>query len=301
MTAGSSQVHQALAGLAAGATTVAFLHPLDVVKTRLQVQDGSGPSPATRGMLDMARTMWATGGVRSLYAGLWPSMVGAGTAWGAYFYLYSLSKRRRSSDERPLSDTDNLLSATEAGVAVSVLTNPIWVVKTRLQLQDKGSSYQKAGASPLYKGTLDCIKRIIRDEGVAGLYKGLLPSIFLVSHGAIQLTVYEKLKHIGPPAGESTPKQAMIITEAGMRGAFSKAAATIVTYPSQVMRARLQQRMDTRDLKYTSLVNTFLLTIRREGIKGLYKGLVPNLLRVMPQSGVTFAVYEAVLQALDHY
>jgi hypothetical protein len=70
MTAGStSQVHQALAGLAAGATTVAFLHPLDVVKTRLQVQDGSGPSPATRGMLDMARTMWATGGVRSLYAG----------------------------------------------------------------------------------------------------------------------------------------------------------------------------------------------------------------------------------------
>ena len=236
------------------------------------------------------------------FTGLLPSMVGAGTAWGAYFYLYSLSRRRRFSEERPLSDADNLLSATEAGVAVSVLTNPIWVVKTRLQLQDKGSSYQKAGASPLYKGTLDCIKRIIRDEGVAGLYKGLLPSVFLVSHGAIQLTVYEKLKQIGPPAGESTLEQhTMMITEAGMRGAFSKAVATIVTYPSQVMRARLQQRMDTRDLKYTSLVHTFLLTTQREGIKGLYKGLVPNLLRVMPQSGVTFAVYEAVLQALDHY
>lgn len=65
----TAQVHQALAGLAAGATTVALLHPLDVVKTRLQVQDGSGPSPATRGMLDMGRNMWASGGVRSLYAG----------------------------------------------------------------------------------------------------------------------------------------------------------------------------------------------------------------------------------------
>lgn len=227
-------------------------------------------------------------------------MVGAGTAWGVYFYLYSLSRRRRASEERPLSDTDNLLSATEAGIAVSVVTNPIWVVKTRLQLQDK-VAHGKGGASHLYKGTVDCIKRIVRDEGVAGLYKGLLPSVFLVSHGAIQLTVYEKLKHLGPPAGESSPKQTMIITEAGMRGAFSKAVATIATYPSQVMRARLQQRMDTRDLKYTSLVHTFVLTTRREGIKGLYKGLVPNLLRVMPQSGVTFAVYEAVLQALDHH
>eukprot|EP00889_Picochlorum_renovo_P001055 jgi/Picre1/28085/NNA_001044.t1 len=225
-------------------------------------------------MLDMARNLWATGGVRSLYAGLWPSMVGAGTAWGAYFYLYSLRERVDKSD----LGGENKAATPGQGVLLS----EGWCL------------------TPLQRH-VGLYKRIIRDEGVAGLYKGLLPSIFLVSHGAIQLTVYEKLKHIGPPAGESTPKQAMIITEAGMRGAFSKAAATIVTYPSQVMRARLQQRMDTRDLKYTSLVNTFLLTTQREGIKGLYKGLVPNLLRVMPQSGVTFAVYEAVLQALDHY
>ena len=60
---------QAIAGLVAGSATVALLHPLDVIKTRLQVQDGTGPVPATKGMVDMGRKLWSSGGLRSLYAG----------------------------------------------------------------------------------------------------------------------------------------------------------------------------------------------------------------------------------------
>lgn len=234
-------------------------------------------------------------------------MLGSGTAWGAYFYCYSLSKKRRKlrkSTGGPLTDVDNLLSATEAGVAVSLMTNPIWVVKTRLQLQDKGCL--RPPNTRLYSGAIDCFRSIIREEGVRGLYSGLLPSLLLVSHGAIQLAAYEKLKNMAislPSKSNSrnSERNRIYISEAGLCGALSKAAATLVTYPYQVMRSRLQQRMDIRELKYSGFVSTLRLTIQREGISGLYKGLAPNLVRVMPQSAVTFLMYEAVMNMIETF
>jgi hypothetical protein len=67
------QLDQGIAGITAGATTVALLHPLDVIKTRLQVQDGTGSVPAAKGMLDMGRKLWASSGIRGLYAGMYTS------------------------------------------------------------------------------------------------------------------------------------------------------------------------------------------------------------------------------------
>ena len=68
---------------------------------------------------------------------------------------------------------------------------------------------------------------------------------------------------------------------------------------TQVVRARMQQRVDTdRAVQYNSFVHAFRVTLKREGFTGLYKGLVPNLLRVMPQAAVTFLVYETVMRIL---
>ncbi len=62
-------------------------------------------------------------------------------------------------------------SAVIAGVTVSTVTNPIWVVKTRMQLQTR-----EHGVAPRYASSLDCVRQTIRAEGVLGLYKGLLAS-----------------------------------------------------------------------------------------------------------------------------
>ena len=68
---------------------------------------------------------------------------------------------------------------------------------------------------------------------------------------------------------------------------------------AQVVRARMQQRVDTdRAVQYNSFVHAFRVTLKREGFTGLYKGLVPNLLRVLPQAAVTFLVYETVMRIL---
>jgi hypothetical protein len=69
----------------------------------------------------------------------------------------------------------------------------------------------------------------------------------------------------------------------------------------QVVRSRIQQRQDLyRGVRYDSVWRSFKVTVRREGLAGLYKGLLPNVLRVMPQSAITFMVYEKIMQLLDN-
>jgi solute carrier family 25 folate transporter 32 len=277
-----------VAGSVAGASTVAILYPLDVIKTRLQVQDGS--ERVSLGFWEMGKKLWRSG-ARTLYSGLGPSMLGASIAWGSYFYCYSWSKDRRQNGGGALSSMDHLVSGLEAGAVVSLVTNPVWVVKTRLQLQDRVSG----SGIRAYDGAIDCFRSIAREEGVAGLYRGLLPSLLLVSHGAIQMAVYERLKKLGISEDNHA---ALVFTSHGLCGALSKASATMATYPFQVMRSRMQQRLDNRELKYRGLASSVRLTLRREGVLGMYKGLGANLLRNMPSSAITFLVYEAVVSLI---
>jgi solute carrier family 25 (mitochondrial folate transporter), member 32 len=147
-----------------------------------------------------------------------------------------------------------------------------------------------------------------------------LPLSAQVAHGAIQFAAYEELKvlasrlpaFIGPlgggkdsgsnggeGAGAQPPSQrALSPVEITVCGALSKLTASVATYPSQVVRARLQQRMETRALAYAGAADVVRKTLAREGVRGLYRGLLPNVLRVMPQSALTFLVYETVMNQL---
>ena len=284
-----------------------------------------------------------------------------------YFFTYNAAKERYKelTGQSRLHPVAHLVSAAEAGAIVCCITNPIWVVKTRLQLQRKnlleGQLIKPKGAPPppppppfksigppppptttplardlpkivgairgptvprplppvaAYRGFVDCLTQIATTEGIRGLYKGLVPSLFLVSHGAIQFAVYEELKaaayhlrdFIRPLDDHSSNSNSspwlnldsntLTSIEITVCGALSKLAASVVTYPSQVVRSRLQQRMDARALRYKGVMDVVQTTVAREGVRGLYKGLVPNVLRVMPQSALTFLVYESVMHQL---
>jgi solute carrier family 25 folate transporter 32 len=154
-----------------------------------------------------------------------------------------------------------------------------------------------------YRGVWHAARQIAREEGIRGFYKGLLPSLLLVSHGAIQFMVYEELKELAAGAhryAKDGGNPTLSATQIAFMGAASKLVASVTTYPSQVIRSRLQQRQDAnRPVQYKSVLDTLKLIVKREGVGGLYKGIVPNVLRVMPQSAITFLVYEKVLQLLD--
>jgi solute carrier family 25 folate transporter 32 len=234
-------------------------------------------------------------------------------SWGAYLWLYERVKawHRGWQGSDRLGAGWNLLSAAQAGAMVCLVTNPIWLIKTRMALQARAAV---PGVVP-YKGLIDALVRIGREEGLRGYYKGIGPSLVLqTTHGAIQFAVYEELKELasttawhwsagGWPApralerGElDTPRQ-LGSAEVSLYGALSKLTAAVSTYPTQVVRSRLQQRFEAgRSLVYRTTGEAVALTWQREGFGGFYKGLAPSLLRVMPQSAITLAVYEALLQ-----
>lgn len=89
----------------------------------------------------------------------------------------------------PLGPTMHMLAAAESGALTLLLTNPIWVVKTRLCLQcDSASSAE-------YRGMVHALAEIYRTEGIRGLYRGFVPGMLGVSHGAIQFMTYEEMKN----------------------------------------------------------------------------------------------------------
>ncbi|KAM1174476.1 hypothetical protein EV2_027766 [Malus domestica] len=296
------QWETATAGAVAGFATVAAMHPLDVVRTRFQVNDGRVLNlPTYKNTAHAIFTIARLEGLRGLYAGFSPAVLGSTVSWGLYFFFYGRAKERYSKDrENQLSAGLHLASAAEAGALVSLCTNPIWLVKTRLQLQTPLHQTRP------YSGFYDALRTIIREEGWAALYKGLLPSLFLVSHGAIQFTAYEELRKIVVDfkskkrrTHSGSADTVLNSVDYAALGGSSKVAAILLSYPFQVIRSRLQQRPSSEGIpRYMDSWHVVRETARFEGIRGFYKGITPNLLKNVPASSITFIVYENVLKFL---
>ncbi|KAK7262908.1 hypothetical protein RJT34_30489 [Clitoria ternatea] len=296
------QWENATAGAAAGFATVAVMHPLDVVRTRFQVNDGRvSHLPSYRNTAHAIFTIARSEGLRGLYAGFLPGVLGSTISWGLYFFFYDKAKQRYArSREGKLNAGLHLVSAAEAGALVCLCTNPVWLVKTRLQLQTPLHQTRP------YSGLYDAFRTIMREEGFSALYRGIVPGLFLVSHGAVQFTAYEELRKVianfkskGSKVHHQNPDKLLNSVDYAVLGATSKFAAILLTYPFQVIRARLQQRPSGDGVpRYLDSWHVVKETARFEGIRGFYKGITPNLLKNAPASSITFIVYENVLKLL---
>lgn len=278
-----------IAGVSAGVLTAIALHPLDVLKVRFQVQDGVVHREQFATLRAGVAGIWRSEGVRGFYRGVVPAIWGSGAAWGLYFYFYEACKRRlkRARDGGVLPATHLAYAAWEGGTLTSLLTNPLWLVKTRMQLQGAGG-----GALPQYRSMAHAFSCILREEGPRGLYRGIVPALLLTSHGVVQFVVYELLKRGGSEGGGGGVAQ---LFGAGL---LSKAAATLLTYPYQVTKSRLQQRFVGAP-EYTGFLDVVRKMRAREGARGFYKGFAANLLRVAPQSALTLVVYEGVQKLVE--
>ena len=284
-------------GAASGGVAAVVTHPFDTIKTRFQANDGRGYGFATRysGVADAFVHICKVEGYGALYKGFLPSFLGSMCAWGLYMFGYNLTRNALNSSF-PNSPADsskaqklsvNFVSAAAAGIISATLTNPLWLIKTRLQLQADSTPSK----SPRYTGVVHCARCIIRDEGAVGLFRGLLPGLLLVSHGAVQFMAYEELKSMWGD-NEARPLNSghyLIL------GATSKVIASVTTYPFQVIRTRLQmQQTATTAQLYAGVAATTRQIAQHEGVAGFYKGLVPNLIRVVPSSAITLSVYEGL-------
>ncbi|BFZ57161.1 hypothetical protein PYCC9005_004212 [Savitreella phatthalungensis] len=171
----------AAAGLLAGASSTMLLHPLDLAKTRMQI-NGGGKT------LDVVRQSYREGRLRGVYRGLGTNLIGGAAGWGFYFAWYGQIKRWVAGPSRErLSGTEYLLSAAAAGLLTSACTNPIWVIKTRML----NTAVTANGA---YQSFSDGLTKIAAEEGMRGLWRGLVPSLLGVAHGSVQFGLYEMMK-----------------------------------------------------------------------------------------------------------
>lgn len=180
-----------------------------------------------------------------------------------------------------------------------LIFNPIWLIKTRLSIQ---------GANPTakqYKGFVDALITIPKEEGIRGLYRGMVPALFLTSHGAIQFSVYEMMKKLYEKHYNQSQSQSQTQTQQSKQpaivsivsGGLSKIIAATITYPYQVIKSRLQHRENLNH--YNGTIDCFLKIWRNEGIIGYFRGVVPNALKVAPSAAITFLVYEETLKLLS--
>ncbi|KAK8619131.1 hypothetical protein V6N13_133098 [Hibiscus sabdariffa] len=295
------QWETATAGAVAGFTTVAAMYPLDIVRTRFQVNDGRVINfPTYKNTAHAIFTITRLEGLRGLYAGFLPAVLGSTVSWGLYFFFYGRAKERYSKNrEEKLSSGLHLASAAEAGALVSLCTNPIWLIKTRLQLQNPLNQNRP------YAGIYDALRTILREEGWTALYKGLGPGLLMqVSHGAIQFTAYEELRrrmvdYKARKQESETASNLLNSFDYAVLGGTSKIAAILITYPFQVIRTRTQQRPSDEGIpRYMNSWHVVKETTRFEGLRGFYRGITPNLLKNVPASSITFIVYENVLKLL---
>lgn len=292
-----------LAGICSGITSTLVLHPLDLLKVRFAVSDGqSKVKPNYRNIGNALKTIVRDEGFRGLYKGVAPNCWGAGTSWGLYFLFYERIKHwmMKSNHNQPLGPIKHMTAGACAGSLSAVITNPIWVVKTRLCLQ-YGNFNIAGDINPLpeskrYSGTIDAFRKVYKFEGIPGLYRGFLPGLFNVSHGSLQMMAYEEMKKAYIKRNNLPNDHQFSQTQYLVFASLSKLFAASLTYPFQVVRARLQDQHSN----YTGLTDVIKKTWRYESYLGFYKGFRAYILHVTPNICIVFFVYEAATHAIKN-
>ncbi|NWQ60857.1 S2536 protein, partial [Neopipo cinnamomea] len=293
-----------------GGTAGAILTcPLEVVKTRLQSSQLAvrplclsevqmpgmsmrlmNPTPPSPGVLKLLRAILEKEGLRSLFRGLGPNLAGVAPSRAIYFAVYSGVKERLNAVLVPESKKVHILAAACAGMSSATVTNPIWLVKTRMQLEARAKGEMASNA-------LQCAMHVYRTEGLRGFYRGVTASYAGVSETIIHFVIYEALKkelrnrhHSHSLPLTPSPNNHDFF---GLMGAaaVSKTCATCIAYPHEVIRTRLREEGS----RYRSLIQTLQLVVHEEGPLALYRGLLIHLIRQIPNAAIMMATYEVII------
>ena len=154
-----------------------------------------------------------------------------------------------------------------------ILTLPFDTMKVRLQLSQKGGTIQ-------YNGLLDCGQKMIQQEGVKSLYKGLTPGIHRqLVFCSMRVALFEKLTEWLAGDGVASPKRDLAIHEKLLIGLSSGAIAISVANPTDVVKIRLQGDRNSTTPRYKNTLVAYRTILAEEGILGFWTGWGPNVVR----------------------
>ncbi|KAK2627954.1 hypothetical protein QTJ16_002600 [Diplocarpon rosae] len=307
------------AGAVAGVVSRTTTAPLDRLKVYLIANIGPAKDPIDamkkgnavgvaktigRPLIDAIKELWKAGGMRSLFAGNGLNVIKVMPESAIKFGSYEFAKRVLAHMEghdnpKKINPYSKFAAGGVGGLVSQLFVYPIDTLKFRMQCETvsgglHGNALIIATAKKMYKQ--GAIKSSYR-----GLSMGLLG---MFPYSAIDLGTFEYLK------GRLAQRNARILGcheedalpgsfATGCIGAFSGAFGASLVYPINLLRTRLQaQGTVLHPATYTGIVDVARKTVQKEGVKGLFKGITPNLLKVVPAVSITYVVYENGKKAL---
>lgn len=280
------------AGAAGGTSAISVFYPLNIIRTRLQTDD---PGKRAKTMTQVAQGIIRDEGLLGLFTGWWGQIVALGSSNFVYFYCYNMLKVIvMKKNKRQITPLMNLAVGAVAGVINVLCTTPLWMVCTQLAVQRKKKRAGSRDREP-YKGMWDGLTRCFNEEGVSGLWKGVIPNLMLVSNPTIHFFTYERVRIVMSKAAE---KRGSPITslEFFCMGALAKAIATVFTYPIQI--AQSQLRNDRKDAqgnrKYSGTLDCLLKIYATAGFRGWFRGMGAKLWQTVLTAAFQFMAYENI-------
>ncbi|OAY46210.1 peroxisomal nicotinamide adenine dinucleotide carrier isoform X2 [Manihot esculenta] len=314
-----------LAGAGGGIIAQLITYPLQTVNTRQQTERDPKKEKRKLSTIEQMCQVVKHEGWERLYGGLMPSLVGTAASQGVYYYFYqifrdkaeaiALERKIKGFGDGTVGMFSSLVVAALSGCVNVLLTNPIWVVVTRMQTHRKVSKKSQPSHSllvatdktildaiePSPYGTNHAIQEVYGEAGVWGFWKGVLPTLIMVSNPSIQFMLYETMLKKLKKQRSLNKKGSNGVTawEIFLLGALAKLGATVVTYPLLVVKSRLQaKQLKTGDKRhhYEGTLDAILKMIRYEGFYGFYKGMSTKIAQSVLAAAVLFMVKEELVR-----
>ncbi|KAJ8285751.1 hypothetical protein GJAV_G00030520 [Gymnothorax javanicus] len=274
-----------VAGGGAGAVSRTCTAPLDRLKVLMQVHGSHGGKMSIVGGLAQ---MIKEGGMKSLWRGNGINILKIAPETAIKFMAYEQIKRLIGSTPETLGVVDRFVAGSLAGVIAQSSIYPMEVLKTRLALRKTGQ----------YSGIADCAKQILQKEGLGAFYKGYVPNMLgIIPYAGIDLAVYETLKNtwLQRYATDSADPGVFVLLACGT---ISSTCGQLASYPLALVRTRMQAQATLGSGSHMTMSGLFKHIIRTEGASGLYRGLAPNFMKVIPAVSISYVVYEHMKKRL---
>ncbi|EER36461.1 mitochondrial carrier protein [Histoplasma capsulatum var. duboisii H88] len=280
-----------IAGGVAGAVSRTIVSPLERLKILLQIQ--------SVGRTEYKLSIWKALVKIGKEEGWKGYMRGNGTncirivpysavQFGSYSFYRRLFEPAPGAELTPLR---RLICGGIAGITSVTFTYPLDIVRTRLSIQSASFRELRKGQEKQLPGIFQTMRLMYKTEGgFLALYRGIIPTIAGVApYVGLNFMTYESVRKYLTPDGDLNPSPYRKL----LAGAISGAVAQTCTYPFDVLRRRFQvNTMSGLGYQYTSVWDAVKVIVKQEGVRGLYKGIVPNLLKVAPSMASSWLSYE---------
>ncbi|KAL4589757.1 hypothetical protein LXL04_002667 [Taraxacum kok-saghyz] len=278
---GNPSLRRLISGAIAGAVSRTCVAPLETIRTHLMV--GTCGHSTNEVFQDIMQTEGWTG----LFRGNLVNVIRVAPSKAIELLAYDTVKKSlapKPGEKPKLRIPESLIAGAMAGISSTICTYPLELLKTRLTVQ-----------RDVYKNLVDAFLKIVKEEGPAELYRGLTPSLIgVVPYAATNYFAYDTLR--------KTYKKLSKKDEIGniatlLIGSAAGAISSSATFPLEVARKHMQAGA-VNGRVYNNMLHALLTILEKEGLAGLYRGLGPSCIKIVPAAGISFMCYEACKKIL---